>query len=345
MMTKLEGSGPGTVVKIYLWTVLFNTGIALFLTWIGFGGGLGVNFALSQCIGLSICTSVLALFIWLRPQRIPARTMTVAAAILLGSLLGLAAGQVLVGDVLDPAEPGQVAQIIGLGIVFGSIISYFFYSRERIFAAESRLQEEQIKRLFQEKKALESNLKWLQAQVEPHFLFNTLSQVLSLLDQEPARARAMLEDFIDYLRSSLFLMRQEWITIEQEVELVRAYLNLFKVRMGPRLEYALDLDERLKEHKVPPLFVQPLVENAIKHGLEPKIEGGYVRVGLARRKDKLQIVVEDNGLGLQEDQGKGTGLSTIMERIGSIYGDQGRLLLEANQPCGLRALIELPAEE
>ena len=181
--------------------------------------------------------------------------------------------------------------------------------------------------------------------MEPHFLFNTLSQVLSLMDLDPERAREMLEDFISYLRSSLLLTRQARITIGQEIELIQAYLNLFRIRMGKRLDYRIELEDGLKDRRVPPLLIQPLVENAIKHGLEPKVEGGSIAVSIAEQGDALRITVQDTGLGLHGTQGKGTGLSTISDRLRSLYGDRAGLYLEANQPAGLKAVLELPLED
>jgi sensor histidine kinase YesM len=229
-----------------------------------------------------------------------------------------------------------------LGLLFGSIISYFFVSRDTISATKALVQEERIKRLTSEKKAVESNLKLLQAQIEPHFLFNTLSNILSLLETDLEKGKCMLEDLIHYLRTSLSKTREDTTTIGQEIEMIRAYMNIFKVRMGDRLRYKMDIPDNLKNLPFSPMLIQPLVENAIKHGLEPKIEGGEVSISGEKIGETLRLEIADTGVGFYEESALGTGLSNIRERLQSLYGENGRLILEENRPCGLKAIIEVP---
>lgn len=226
--------------------------------------------------------------------------------------------------------------------MFGSIITYFFSSREQIAESQARIQEEKIKRLTSEKKAAEANLKLLQAQIEPHFLFNTLSNVLSLLDSNPKKGKSMLIDFIQYLRASLTKIRQEKATLGQEMDMIEAYLSIFKVRMGDRLHYKIDLPKNLKSISFPPMLIQPLVENAIKHGLEPKIDGGEILIRGIEKDGRLRLEVHDTGIGFKGEHDSGLGLSNIRERLSSIFGDNGRLRLEENSPHGLIATIEVP---
>lgn len=188
----------------------------------------------------------------------------------------------------------------------------------------------------------EINLKVLQAQIEPHFLFNTLSNVLSLLDTDPPKAKSMLGDFIQYLRKSISKIRGESATLGQEIEMIEAYLNIFKVRMGNRLRYRIDLPKHMEDLAFPPMLIQPLVENAIKHGLEPRVEGGEIFIRAEEKDGILRLEVVDTGLGFKEDHDSGMGLSNIRERLQSIYRDQGRLMIEENQPHGLKATIEVP---
>ena len=126
--------------------------------------------------------------------------------------------------------------------------------------------------------------------------------------------------------------------------MVRAYLNIFKIRMGDRLRYTIEIPDRLRGHPFPPMLVQPLVENAIKHGLEPSIEGGDVLIRVNEKEDLLELEVSDTGLGLLEKREFGIGLSNIKERLKSLYGDKGRLVLEENRPSGLKAIIEVPLD-
>ena len=332
-----------SVLESLLYTFVFDTIIAIFLTAIHFGDTFLVNFIISQCIGLSICTCVLIALHFFPSDRPIWQTLRVAAALIAGGLCGSYLGAIVSG--LGPSilfEKTPLFQLLTIGVIFGSIITYFFTSREQIAQSQTRIQEEQIKRLTSEKKLAEANLKLLQAQIEPHFLFNTLSNVLSLLDTDPKKGKSMLVDFIQYLRASLSKIREEKATLGQEMEMIQAYLNIFKVRMGDRLHYKIDLPKKLKAISFPPMLIQPLVENAIKHGLEPKVDGGEILISGEEKNGILRIEVVDTGGGFKEGKNFGMGLSNIRERLQSIYGNSGRLILEENQPHGLKATIEVP---
>ena len=182
----------------------------------------------------------------------------------------------------------------------------------------------------------------LQAQIEPHFLFNSLSTVLSLVDTDREKAGRMLTDLIRYLRVSLSRTRAESTTIDQEMEMARAYLDIYQIRMGDRLQYRIQAEDGLKEAAIPPMLVQPLVENAVKHGLEPTVEGGLVTITAYSVPQKIRITVTDTGKGLDETGDAGFGLMNIRERLHSLYGQEARVILEENSPSGLKATIEIP---
>jgi len=331
------------VIKTLSYTAVFNTVIAIFLTAIKFGSGPVDNFVVSQCIGISICSCMLTAHYSVKPTCLPVQLFVIIAGLIIGSVIGALLGSVAAG--MNPLiffQEYGFFQIILIGILFGSIISYFFISRRKISASEVMIQEEKIKRLTSEKKVMESNLRLLQAQIEPHFLFNTLSNILSLIDTNTEKGKSMLEDLIHYLRTSLSKTRENASTIGQEMEMIEAYLNIFKVRMGERLCYRIDIPDTMKDLPFPPMLVQPLVENAVKHGLEPRIEGGEVFIRGEERGDILRLEIADTGLGFQGDGDMGVGLSNIRERLQSLYDDKGRLILEENQPSGLKAIIEVP---
>jgi sensor histidine kinase YesM len=126
------------------------------------------------------------------------------------------------------------------------------------------------------------------------------------------------------------------------MEMIQAYLSIFKVRMGDRLTYKIDLPKHLEAISFPPMLIQPLVENAIKHGLEPRVDGGEIRINGMEKDGVLRLEVADTGNGFLQERYAGTGLSSIRERLQSMYGDSGRLILEENQPHGLKAIIEVP---
>jgi len=236
-------------------------------------------------------------------------------------------------------------QYAALGLGIGAAIYYLIKSRVRIIKAESALQKQQIQNLTYERQILETDLRSMQAQIEPHFLFNTLSTILSLIDKDPEKGKTMLQSFTHYLRATLDHTRADCATLEDELKIIASYLEIYKVRMGERLNYCIDVPAELQYIRLPPMLLQPLVENAIKHGLEPAIEGGDVCVTAQRIANGLRIVVADTGLGLNDDCGDGVGLTNIQKRLQILYGGRAALSLEPNTPRGLRAIIEVPYEE
>jgi sensor histidine kinase YesM len=338
-----EGITFPSALKTLFFTFVFDTFIAIFLNAIKFADGFLTIFIFSQCIGLSCCSCVLLVQKFNQKAKPVFQAILVAVALIVGTMIGSYLGLVLSGESsAGPFEKHGLFQLLVIGVMFGSIITYFFSSRMRIAESQAQIQEEKIKRLTSEKKATEANLKLLQAQIEPHFLFNTLSNVLSLLDTNPNKGKSMLVDFIQYLRASLSKIREEKATLGQEMEMIRAYLSIFKVRMGARLSYKIDLPKNLAAISFPPMLIQPLVENAIKHGLEPQVDGGEILISGMQKDGLLRLEVVDTGAGFKEESNSGMGLSNIRERLHSLYGKSGRLILEENQPHGVKATIEVP---
>jgi LytS/YehU family sensor histidine kinase len=183
----------------------------------------------------------------------------------------------------------------------------------------------------------------MQAQVEPHFLFNTLATVQHLVEIDPPRASRMLGSLITYLRAALPQMREASTTIGREFALARAYLEVLQVRMGSRLAFTLDLPPGLADRPLPPMMLISLVENAIKHGLEPVEAGGRIDLNARTAGNELHIQVSNTGAALDLAARGGTGLSNIRERLQALYGTKARLVIEERQPQGVVARIELPA--
>ncbi|WP_229263161.1 sensor histidine kinase [Duganella dendranthematis] len=192
----------------------------------------------------------------------------------------------------------------------------------------------------------EARLRALQAQIEPHFLYNTLANVVSLIGPRPAQAQHMLERFIDYLRASLAASRSDEATLASEAALIAAYLDVLVVRMGDRLRYRIDVPDELRQFRIAPMLLQPVVENAIAHGLEPKVEGGEIVVSARVEGEQVSIRISDTGAGLNESAprkpGGGVGLSNLRERLGSLYGGAAKVELLENQPCGMTVRLLLP---
>lgn len=195
-----------------------------------------------------------------------------------------------------------------------------------------------------ERERTTAELKALRAQVEPHFLYNTLSNVVSLIEREPATAKYMTERLIGYLRHTLDASRREHATVGDELAIIDDYLEILRLRMGERLWYEVAADDVTRALPLSPMLLQPLVENAIKHGLEPKIEGGRITVSAAVQDGRLSIVVEDTGLGFgvaTDTAGSGSGLANVRSRLKAIYGDAARLSIEQPE-AGTRIRLSLP---
>ena len=210
---------------------------------------------------------------------------------------------------------------------------------QRAVIAESRERSETYARQL-----AEARLMVMRAQVEPHFLFNTLAHVQALQEIDPPQAGVMLERLISYLRAAMPTMRETTSTLGREVEVVRAYLDLLKIRMGDRLNYTISIPAELNSISFPPTMIATLVENAIKHGLEPKREGGTVAIQVRLVNEQVEVLIADNGLGLggAQTQGTGIGLANTRERLKMLYGDSGELVVEPNSPTGVRALLRVP---
>ncbi len=195
-----------------------------------------------------------------------------------------------------------------------------------------------------DKELATAELKTLRAQVEPHFLYNTLSNVVSLIDRDPVTAKHMTERLIGYLRNTLDASRRDNATVGDELAIIADYLEILHLRMGERLAFSIDATEVVRALPLSPMLLQPLVENAIKHGLEPKIEGGSIMVSADVHEGVLQIRVEDTGLGFgvaTDTAGSGSGLTNVRARLKALYGDAAKLTIEQPQK-GTRICISLP---
>lgn len=263
--------------------------------------------------------------------------------------------------VLPPLAPEVRAQIrenvsgdlrkigIGAGLVLLfvplfilAVVAKFFIDRSRasLRLADLKRKEAEYHRMSQQ--VTQAKLQALQAQVEPHFLYNTLANVQALTEVDPAQANTMVGHLIQYLRNALPKMRESISSVGQEIELVRAYLNILQMRMGKRLAFEISVPEDLLAAPFPPLMLPSLVENAIRHGLEPQREGGAVHITAQAQDGRLQLVVSDTGRGFGDTVGTGLGLANIRERLAALYGDRAKLTLESNSPNGVMATIEVP---
>ncbi len=226
-----------------------------------------------------------------------------------------------------------------IGFFAGAIVVF----RQRTLGTAAQLHETQVRRLQLEQQHVAIRLQLLQAQIEPHFLFNTLATIRRLHQTDLQRGRETLAHFIHYLKSSLPEMRARETTLGREVDLIGAYLDVLRVRMGSRLEFSIEVDTVLRDLLIPPLSLATLVENAIKHGISNLPEGGAIAINAWLEDDTLSVRVADTGAGLVASSGTGVGLANLRVRLRGLYGEAGVLAIAANHPQGLTATIHVPA--
>jgi sensor histidine kinase YesM len=232
-----------------------------------------------------------------------------------------------------------------LSVFISVILASIFHLRERRARADAAFQAERARVESAERQFHLARFKLLEAQVEPHFLYNTLANVISLIDPDPAAAKRMIERLIDYLRGAAVAAGTADATLGSQLDLLRAYLDLIVLRMGSRLRYRIEIAPELEALPLPPMLIQPLAENAIKHGLEPKVGGGEVVVRASRVGDDVTLIVADDGLGVRtagQGASTGIGLANLRQRLATLYGGRARLTLEDAQP-GTRVTVTLPA--
>ena len=215
--------------------------------------------------------------------------------------------------------------------------TFYFYSINKSAYLERKMGEAR-------RHASEAQLKLLESQLEPHMLFNTLANLRVLIGADPPRAQRMLDHMIAYLRATLNASRATTHTLQAEFDRLRDYLELMAVRMGPRLDYTLELPPELAQLQVPTLLLQPLVENSILHGLEPKVEGGRITVTARRDGHTLTLKVTDTGVGTAQAsiKGGGFGMAQVRERLATLYGAAAALEFSAQEGHGAITTTHLP---
>ncbi|OYQ40747.1 hypothetical protein CHU94_06285 [Rhodoferax sp. TH121] len=337
-----------TTVGYGLWkTVTLNTVIAIGITLFG-EHSLWDNLVYSQCIGLSIGAAIdVGRFLFLHDWSTQMRRLVaiVPIGVVLGFFFGnFVADLILGGTALHywVTSPHKAWGMLFLSLVAGTVLTHEFVSRE-VLAVE-REKAETARR-----QASEAQLRLLEAQLDPHMLFNTLANLRALIALDPPRAQTMLDHMIDYLRATLSASRADPgrpHTLADEFARLQDYLELMAIRMGARLQFTLELPDALRQHPVPPLLLQPLVENSIQHGLEPKVEGGRVRVSATRQDDLLCLEVEDTGLGLPpaDSRRKGFGLQQVQDRLHTTFGTLGTIKTGAARAGGTLVSITFPLE-
>jgi LytS/YehU family sensor histidine kinase len=238
----------------------------------------------------------------------------------------------------EPRLNGLVI-ITSTALMLGLLITLTAQLRQREAQARSLALELELERSRLEKQAVDARLALLQAQIEPHFLFNTLANVQALVESNSPRAAEVLKSLIAYLRATLPRLHDEAPTLGTELALVRAYLALMQMRMPDRLGFSVTADPALHPQRFPPLALLTLVENAVRHGIDPGENGGHIEVGVAATPAGYRAWVADSGVGLSEHAPPGTGLTNLRSRLEAFFGPAAALTLSEAAPRGLRAEI------
>ena len=235
-------------------------------------------------------------------------------------------------------------QIQSMGLLLAPWVALAALVRQKDALARHQALAFDLERSELEREALDARLRLLQAQVAPHFLFNTLANVQALVDTGSPRASPALQSLIAYLRAAVQRLHEPVTTLGQELQLIQAYLELMQMRMPDRLQFAVHVDEAVLTLPCPPMTLLTLVENAVRHGIDPSEEGGRIEIHVRRRDDRCVVRVSDTGVGLRPTgNGLGTGLSTLRERLQLTFGGDAHLSVSAQHPKGVCAELDLPA--
>ena len=243
----------------------------------------------------------------------------------------------------------QATLIAGLsaGLLYAAIAAAIVYLRAQRVAITNRRLSVEINESDVQRQLTETRLRLLQAQIEPHFLFNTLASAQQLSQKGAPDAAKLIGHLVRFLRMSIPSMREDRGALKRELEQVAAYLSIMQTRMGDRLTFAVHAAPEIEDFALPPALVMTLVENAIKHGVEPSATGGRVEVGAERVGESVVISVRDTGVGLTSTEsseiGGGLGLSNIAQRLQAIYGADAHVKLTQNTPQGCVAVLTLPS--
>lgn len=347
---------PGGLARIVAWprlllTLLTALPLGLLVSLSSTVTPTPVWIARSLTVGLLILLAFGLFERW--PRRLPGwlgrwvwQLLGVVAAVPLGALLAywITTG----GDpqlVANPLRRSGFFNLCLVGVLFAPWIALGAMVRQRETLARDQALGFQLERSELERQALDARLRLLQAQVQPHFLFNTLANVRALVRAGSPQAPAVLDSLIAYLRAAVPRLDETTTTVGQELQLVRAYLELMQMRMPDRLQFTLHADDAAIPVHCPPMTLLTLVENAVRHGIDPSEEGGRIEVGVALRNGRCHARVVDTGVGLQATRAAaGTGLATLRERLQLVFGGVADLRLSAVVPHGACAEVEFPAQ-
>ena len=334
--------------------LLFNTLIAVGLTLTDFRGldRLGLVLGSHLIYAMSIGCGIYFFSYLLDLDQIKNRLvyiLSITGVFLLGGLLGALLAVWLTTTFLGLHNPLTnlspfLMQVVLYSIFFGFLGFAYFYFQEQLRITAARLAEKEITEQKLMRMKTEAELDALRAKVRPHFLFNALNSLASLVHSDPDLAEDLVQKLANLLRFAIKSGKSEWVTLAQEIELIQAYLSIEKARLGPRLTFEIEIPPDLERLAIPVLLLQPLVENSVKHGIAPKREGGHLSVRCSDQGARYRVAIEDNGRGwAPEAQEDGFGLRGVQERLALHFDDDYALKIESND--GVRLTIDLPKRD
>jgi len=347
---------PRGFARVFSWRRLrFTLGVALLFGLLCSGRD---EVPLTAWVARSVIVGLVVLLVFgvfeRRPQRLPkwlARSalQIVAIAVVIPPAAGFAFG---VTTDRHAAAYDSKKSMTSYGmftftcILFAPWIAVGAMFRQRDALAREQALAFDLEKSELERKALDARLRLLQAQVEPHFIFNTLANVQALVESGSPQASTVLASLIAYLKAAVPRMHESTSTLEQELQLVRAYLEVMQMRMPDRLQFALCVDQAANHLQCPPTTLLTLVENAVRHGIDPSEEGGRIDIDVSLRSGRCYLRVADTGVGLHSNNsGLGTGLSTLRERLQLTFGGDAQLRLQEVEPHGVSVEVDFPARK
>ncbi len=333
----LQNASWYTYTKYYMFT-LFICFLIACMFWLIGTAPFYTHLITSVCIGTftHACT---VLGITHLGHRVPLLGI-ILVSVPVGSLAGLTIASLLSGRSLENVTDAALSTIF-IAFLASSVFISFYSS----FMIREALRQEEIKSLRNENRLVETQLQLLQSQIEPHFLFNTLSHVISLMGTDVEKSEVMLRKLTQFLRVSLKRSRSLHGSLGDELRLVSDYLDILQIRMGDRLAYDIHVDVDPESIDLPPLILQPIVENAVIHGLEPKETGGRIDITV-KVEDELKIIVADTGVGMTGiGSVGGMGISNVQQRLEMLFSDRASLQVSDTTPEGLTVSITLPRNQ
>ncbi len=356
MLPATQSANPQGLARVLGWRRVRTVSIACFLVSLIILPGWEVSYAV--LIVRLLLIGLIALLVFGLFEQWPARLPTwlrwvlqvAGVAFVMPFAVALTYAMTTFGDSSpwweSKARMEGFGMMAGLGVLLAPWIAMSALLRQISGEAQRQALAFELERSEYERNALDARLRLLQAQVAPHFLFNTLANVRELVDSGSSQASTVLGSLIAYLRAAVPRLHDPATTLGQELELVRAYLEVMHMRMPDRLKFALQVDDAALALRCPPMTLLTLVENAVRHGIDPSEEGGRIEIRVQTQGGRCRVQVSDTGVGLQAaGAGLGTGLSTLRERLNLAFRGDAALRLNALEPHGLCADLDFPAEK